>query len=175
MTDEEKDWFVLNPTFNPLYDKEIYQKDIIKLIPSQQYSIIITLEHTSVRAGEMFPLIFGITKKDSILFDEDYVVRDNNGKIKKNPVRMLGLLNLSDKPLQSLIYKCGSGKIGIEYGCEYYDPKMNLYKRESSKCHFGYAMKKESVSENKVRYNCKHPLSDRYDFGSLIFTVEWIN
>ena len=23
LTDEEKEWFVLNPTFNPLYDEEI--------------------------------------------------------------------------------------------------------------------------------------------------------
>ena len=173
MTDEEKEWFVLNPTFNPLYDEEIYQKDIIQLIPNQQYSIIITLECARAQVGEMFPLIIGITKKDSILFDEDYEVRDINGNAKKSPVRMLGLLNLSNNPLQRLTYRCGSGKIGIEYGCEYYDPRMKLHKRESSKCHFGYAMKKEIISENKVRYNCKHPLSDRYDFESLIFTVEW--
>lgn len=173
LTAEEKEWLILNPTFNPLYDEEIYQKDIIQLIPKQQYSIVITLEHTSVKVSEMFPLIFGITKKDSILFDEDYEVRDINGTVTKAPVRMLGLLNFSKNPLQRLTYRCGSGKLGIEYGCEYYDPKTKLHKRESSKCHFGYAMKKEIVSDNVIRYNCKHPLAERHCFDSLIFTIEW--
>lgn len=173
LTTEEKEWFILNPTFNPLYDNEIYQKDIIQLTPNQQYSIIITLEHTSAQADEVFPIISGITKKDSILFDEHYDVRDINGNVKKAPVRILGLLNLLKNPLQHLIYRCGSGKFDIGYGCEYYDPKMRLHKRESSKCNFGYAMKKEIISENKVRYSCKHPLDDRYDFSGLVFTVEW--
>ena len=170
---EEKEWLIINPTFNPLYDKEIHQRDIIQLIPNQQYFIVITLEHTSVQADEMFPQFFGITKKDSILFDEHYEVRDINDTVKKAPVRILGLFNLCENPRQCFVYQCGSGKFGIGYGCEYYDTKMKLHKRESSKCHFGYAMKKEIISESKVRYNCKHPLAEQHDFASLIFTVEW--
>ncbi len=173
LTAEEKEWFILNPTFNPLYDNEIYQKDIIQLVPNQQYSIIITLEHTGAQADEMFPIISGVTKKDCILFDEHYEVREVNDNVKKGPVRILWLMDLLKNPLQSHIYMCGSGKLDIKYGCEYYDPKVRLHKRESSICNFGYAMKKEIISENKVRYSCKHALDDRNDFSGLIFTVEW--
>lgn len=174
LTAKEKEWFSLNPMFNPLYDEEAYQKDVIELIPNQQYSISITLENTCFQsAAEMYPVICGITKKDGIILDEQYEVTDINGNIKKGPVRMLALLNIREYSKQSLVYKCESGRLGVKYGCEYFDPKMKLYRRESSECHYGYAMKKEIISNSMIRYTCKHPLAEKYDFLGFSFVIEY--
>ena len=173
LTAEEKAWFSLNPTFNPLYDEEIYQKDIIQLIPNQQYLISIILENTCFQSEEMYPVIYGITKKDSLILNEQYEVTDINGNIKKGSVRMLALLNTYEYSKQSLVYKCESGRFGVKYGCEYFDPKMKLYRREGSECHYGYAMKKEIISKRAVRYSCKHPLAEQHDFSGLSFIIEW--
>ena len=45
---------------------------------------------------------------------------------------------------------------------------------ESSMCgKTNYAMKREKIGANKVRYFCKNPDSDSFD--ALVFTVEWID
>lgn len=169
LTKDEKDWFATNPTFNEKYENPIYQKDVLSLSQNTSYNIKVTLEHIDDNV-DMIP-IFSIVLGKGKIHLESLVLE--GGSNNSSCVKSLGLFISKEQPTVSFVFETKNGYMRIEYQCEYYDPKMKLHKRETSVLNFGYGMKKEVVSENKIIYKCKHPLAEYGDFSSLVFSVEW--
>ena len=160
---KEKKWCAENPIFNEKYMEPYYQKDIIKLTPQCSYKIIITVEKFT-NSNNMIPIIGTVLGKGEII--ANYIICDQ----KSNKVKTLGVVLTPQTPTTTFILKTENGFVNLQYQCEYFDDKMNLYKIESSIANLSYAMKKIVISDCKSKYICKNPFDDMDD---LIFILEW--
>lgn len=154
ITKDDRFWCQTNPAYNPKYTEPVYMADIISFLPNALYNVRVNVESTKEKSA-MYPVISVCAGKGEINFDGEAV--DLYGRVSKGRVKCLACT--AEK--SALKVRSEFGYLGIEYGCNLGTSALN----------FTYGMKKEIITENKVRYFCKHP--DEDNFNTLIFTVEW--
>lgn len=167
---EERLWLNTHRIINFSLGYPYLNTDIIQLCPNVDYKIRIQLENVNY-PGRIIPIITVPAGKGGIKSDSS--LTDYHGNVSTgNTVKMLGLLlDLHNKETE-ISYYSKLGLLGLSYQCDYWDDKQNLMiRKSSSSCAPHYALVREALSENKVRYCCKSPVSDDYD--SLVFTIEW--
>lgn len=169
LTEDERFWLVTNPVYNRWHGYPFYNKDVISLRPNILYSIHIKIIEMPDRTPVTITL--GVSdRKGKLISDEFLLDIDGNGT-KKKTTKVLQFDLDKNKTDYYVKFKSEIGLLDISYGCDYYDERMKLFKKESSStgnpC---FAMIKDVISEVKVRYKCKHPKVDMYDM--LIFEIE---
>lgn len=168
-TPEERIWCSTHSAFNWKLGYPYYVTAVEKLGSCEWH--ILTVEVESVHhEGRILPVIGVPAGKGKII--ADFEVRDFSGKKSiGKPIKLLGI-EMSEGKSTSLKYCSDYGLFFAEYECSYYDEKMRLNKTEiSDTSNALFAMTREALSDNKVRYRCKSPLSDKFD--AMVFTVEW--
>lgn len=169
LTSEEKEWCKSNPIFNERYEEPCYQRDILHLPSNCLCNITTTLIHRT-KGVSIIPIIGVVLGKGSIYAKSTDL---SSGEIKEICTKKLGVLISEERPISSISFLTKNGYMSVEYECKYFDSRMNMYKREPSILNFAYGMKKEEVSDNKIIYRCKHPLSDKNNFSDYVFSLEW--
>lgn len=169
VTKEDKEWCATNPTYNDRYGDSFYQEDIITLLPKQKYSITIEIE-SAPYGDKMIPTI-GVAYGKGRIWGK--TIDQETGQKVDFETKYLGVCLTKNQPTYSFNFVSQLGYLCVEYKCEYFDEISKVYVRQPSIMHYGYAMKKEIVSDNKLRYFCKHAKAEKNDFTSLIFTITW--
>ena len=170
LSPDERLWLKTHPVYDWHLGYPYLKADILSLEPKRPYRIHIRIEHLTYEK-QIFPIICVPTGKGAI--HTEFPIKDfyGNSKLGK-PVKALGLT--VDKVRQSTSVRCHAdiGLLMVTYMCYYYDEKHQMILADTSDSgSVRLAMLKEVISENKVLYRCKSPISD--SFGSLVFTVEW--
>ena len=184
LTPSEKEWCKTNPVYNGKYTEPCYQRDIIQLSPNSSYNIKVTLEY-SPNDNIFFEIVDVCSPNPEVTIPtigipwgrgeiKAHIIDQNPEEKTSKKVKFLGVLISKLRPTSSFVLNSEHGYMSIEYKHQYFKEKMKLYTRESSVLNFAYGMKKELVSDNKVRYTCKNPLADHGVFDDLIFSVEWV-
>ena len=164
---EEKYWCKVNPTFNEKYDFPCYQKDVIKLLESTSYVITVTLEHLDENKI-IIPHIGVAEGKGNIV-----AKREAGNGWEEFSTKILGVMISKDRPSSTFKFIAKNGYLAIEYECQYFDGNTQTYRSEPSVLNFSYGMKKEVIDESTCRFFCKHPLDEKCNFTSMIFTINW--
>ena len=169
ITSDERKWLLTHSSYNMEYGIIAYKTAIEQLETNTLYSIKIKVESISYK-DRICPTI-AVPVKSGWLFT-DFDVYNYDGKL--NPSRKVRMLCVDFNESSEFIvdYRSSSGLLAVTYECDYYDEKMKLHKREASDgANLGFAMRKEIIDDNSVRYFCKSPLKDSFD--ALVFTIEW--
>lgn len=170
ITAEERLWLQTHSVYNWKLDYPYYNVVIENIEPSKWYKLKIIIE--SINYDNYLRYALHIHDKEGKIIG-DGIITDINGNItKKKFVKML-VFDVNPNETNEVYIYSSIGALSIVYGCDYYDPLVKLHKRElSSTWNPNFAMVREEIKDNKVRYRCKSPLSDSFD--ALVFTVEWI-
>lgn len=169
LTSEERIWIGTHQLYNCRFGFPFLNIAVEKLEPQKWY--LITVKAESVAHEEkIWPFIEVSGLKGKIIADFELVDYRGNISLGK-PVKMLSC-DLYEGEGFTVKYFSELGFISVGYGCDYFDTVINLNMSEnSSTMNTDFAMKREEISSNKVRYYCKEPMSDSFD--AIIFTVEW--
>lgn len=169
LTPEERSWLGTHPLYNCRFGFPILNVAVEKLEPKKWYLITVNAESVA-HEGEIGPFIEVSGLKGKIIADFELVDYRGNISLGK-PVKILSS-DLYEGECFTVKYFSDLGFLSVGYGCDYFDTVMNLHMSEkSSTWNADFAMKREEISSNKVRYYCKEPMSDSFD--AIIFTVEW--
>ena len=170
ITKEERLWLVTHSLYNWKLGYPYYNDVIETIEPSKWYKLKIIIE--SINYDNYLRYALHIHDKEGKIIG-DGIITDINGNItKKKFVKML-VFDANQNEINEVYIYSSIGKISFLYGCDFYDEKVNLHKRElSSNGDARFAIIREEIKDNKVRYRCKSPLSDSFD--ALVFTAEWI-
>ena len=142
ITSDERIWLVTHPVYNQPLGFPFFNVAIENLEPNKWYLVRVKLEST---------------------------VRGNVSLGK--PVKMLGF-ELEQHQMSEVKYLSVLGLLSVEYECDYFDEKQNLYKRQASSTGDpSFAMKKEIINNHLVKYRCKSPIGNSFD--AMVFTIEW--
>ncbi len=169
LTAEERIWLGTHSLYNLRFGFPILNVAVEKLEPQKWY--LITVRAESVAHEEKIgPFIEVSGLKGKIIADFELVDYKGNISLGK-PVKMLSC-DLYEGESFMVKYFSKSGFLSVGYWCDYFDTAVNLHKSESSSTrNTDFAMKREEISGNKVRYCCKEPMYDSFD--AIIFTAEW--
>lgn len=168
LSSEERLWLATHAVHNTRYGDGFFNVTVDHFEPNKWNNVKLTIESVNY-TKKIMPIIYLPDKKGKIIAECE--VFDYYGNVsKKKFVRMLALETTND------VYylKCFSeqGIFSIGYKCDYYDEKMKLNIRESSFTgSLNFAMKRETVNDQCIRYYCKAPFSENFD--ALVFSVEW--
>lgn len=169
LTPEERIWLGTHPLYNCRFGFPILNVAVEKLEPKKWYLITVNAESVA-HEGEIGPFIEVSGLKGKIIADFELVDYRGNKSLGKS-VKILSS-DLYEGEGFTVKYFSDLGFISVGYGCDYFDIVVNRNICESTSTRNTYfAMKREEISRNKVRYNCKEPLSDSFD--AIIFTVKW--
>lgn len=170
ITVEDRLWLATHRAFNRRLGYPYLTKDIITLSPKTNYRIRIQVESLTYPM-QILPIVDVPGGKGKILTDCSLTDYKGNVKIGK-PVKMLVALVDLNHTKTEFCYQSDVGLLGVSYECTYYDDKQHLTIRSSSNTgNTAYAMLREDVSNNKILYRCKSPLSDSFD--SFVFSIQW--
>lgn len=170
ISSEEKLWLETHPAYNQLLGFPYLNSDIIQLTAKAYYRVRIGVESRLV-SERIHPIISVPAKKGSILVKNELVDRYGN-KVAIKPVKVLGVLYKQDSTDTEFFYRSNLGLLGISYQCDFIDQRMSCMRREISNTgNTMFAMLREEVADNRLRYRCKFPINE--DFDSYVFFVEW--
>ena len=165
---EERAWLLENPVYN---EKDKLLKRDILLLPAGKKTILrITIESVCFSGKSICPAVGSVDPKGRIQTDCILLGRDG---APTGHTSARGLTIGADSSPAEFDFQSKNGLLSVNYECDYYD---TLTKRHTGGSSAGasnaYGMKKEVLSETKVRYNCRSPIDQT--FGALVFTVEWL-
>ena len=169
VTKEDREWCAINPTYNDRYGDSFYHKDIITLLPKQNYSITIEIE-SAPYGDKMIPTI-GVAHGKGKIWGK--TIDQETREEVDFETKYLGVCLTENKPIYSFNFVSQLGYLCVEYKCEYFDEISKVHVRAPSILNYSYAMRKEIVGDNKIRYFCKHAKADKDDFTALTFTIAW--
>ena len=168
---EERLWLVTNPVYNLRWGTDAFNIAIEHIEPHKCYTLTIKIESISYDK-RIIPIVSVPGAKGKIVAGfQLYDFKEN--ETSRREVKMLGVgINRNAPREYEVKYISDLGLVGVQYQCDYFDPKQNLNKRErSSTGNLSLAMRREIVNECTVRYYCKSPVTETFD--ALIFTIEW--
>lgn len=170
LTKEERFFLETTPAFNSFLGYPYYIQDIINIKNSSPIKLRVFLESLSY-SNKISPVIYVPAQKGEI--NANFEVFDFKGVPKKScNLKMLALEMSSNNNYVEIEYYSSISLLAVHYECYCYNNILNRVVLESSMCgKKNYAMLKEEVSENKVRYFCKSPTSD--SFEAMIFSIEF--
>ena len=170
ISSEERLWLHTHSIYHWKMGYPYLKADVLSLKAKQMYRFHVTVEKLTYEK-RIIPIISVPVGKGSIY--TDFAIMDSYGNDKSgNPVRILGITINKEYQKTSFLYRSNTGLVMVTYACDYYDEKhQRLLSDTSDSGSSRLAMLKEIVSENKVRYQCKSPISDSFD--SLAFSVTW--
>lgn len=170
VTTEERLFLETTPACNSVLGYPYFLKDIVNINSSDEVTVSIVLESASY-GDKIIPVISVPAQKGIISTGFDLV--DYKGELSKdNKTKVLGVDLSSEHKSTVVKYKSDLSLLAVNYECWCYNMILKKTLPESSMCgKTNYAMLKEEISENKVRYFCKNP--DNKSFDALVFTVEW--
>lgn len=170
VTVAERRWLQTHPVYNRMLDYPYINTDIISLEPNVKYRVRVNFE-SATYSGRIIPGITVPLGEGGIL--TDFSVIDIRGReTARKPIKMLGCQIDPERREIEFLYWTRIGLMGIWYECEYFDDKQRLMIRQSSNTgNAGYAMIRELLAENKIRYRCKIPTKDSFD--GLVFSIKW--
>jgi len=170
ITKEDRLWLITHSLYNWKLGYPYYNDVIENIEPSKWYKLKMIVE--AINYDNYLRYALHIHDKEGKIIG-DGIITDINGNVtKKKFVKML-VFDVNPNETNEVYIYSSIGALSIVYGCDYYDPLVKLHKRElSSTGNALFAMIREEIKDNKVRYRCKSPLSDSFD--ALVFTAEWI-
>ena len=170
ITKEDRLWLITHSLYNWKLGYPYYNDVIENIEPSKWYKLKMIVE--AINYDNYLRYALHIHDKEGKIIG-DGIITDINGNVtKKKFVKML-VFDVNPNETNEVYIYSSIGALSIVYGCDYYDPLVKLHKRElSSTWNPNFAMIREEIEDNKVRYRCKSPLSDSFD--ALVFTAEWI-
>lgn len=169
ITKEEQEWCMTHVCYNELMGYPYIYFDVLNIKSNVLYKVCVNFEKNMFN-GNVFVDITVPCRKGYILFD-GYII-DRKGEVSHNKkVNMIEFEYCKYEPKQYVKYISYQGLIEIKYKCLKIitNPEPNKF-YDISYPYNCFAMKKEIISNNKLRYYCKNPESDD-DFDSIIFTV----
>ena len=171
LTPDERVWAVTHPVYNRTMGYPILNVAIEKLGSEKWFLLKINIE--SINYDRMIgPIIYVPAGKGSIITSFEVENLSGQKSIGK-PIKMLSLLSNKQNKTAEVKYQSKLGILSVSYECDYFDKSVNLLLRQSSDTgHPYFAMQREVISNNKVKYYCKDPCTDTFD--ALIFSIEWI-
>lgn len=169
ITSDERIWLVTHPVYNQQLGFPFFNVAIENLEPNKWYLVRVKLESTAYD-DRIIPIIGVPAGKGKII--ADFELRDVRGNVSLGkPVKMLGF-ELEQHHMSEVKYLSVLGLLSVEYECDYFDEKQNLYKRQASSTGDpSFAMKKEIINNHLVKYRCKSPIGNSFD--AMVFTIEW--
>ena len=169
-TPAERIWAVTHPVYNRRLGFPFFNVAIESFEPNKWYLLRIKVEAIAYD-DRIIPIIYVPAGKGRII--TDFELEDISGNVSRGvPVKMLGLESKQHQNSE-VKYLSKLGLLSVSYGCDYFDEKPNLHKRESSSTgNPDFAMIRQIVNEHMVRYRCKSPVGDSFD--AMVFTIEWI-
>ena len=169
VSSEERMWLATHRVYNFNLGPPFLNFDILQLLPNRKYIVRVRIEKLNYNK-RIIPIVIVPGGKGGIF--ADFPMVDLNGKAATKDVKMLGLLLDLNRNESTFAYRSEIGLIGICYECDYFDTKQQLNIRKSSNTGSpNFAMLRESISDNKVKYNCKLPFDN--NFEDFAFSVEW--
>lgn len=172
-TKEEREWSLSNPLYNPKYEYEVLQKDIINLAPKQEYEVKVKIKTLNYHDGMFIPVIGVATGKGYI--KTDLQLLDIDGKeVDYQKTKILGLM-INDKDSEATsTFSSDTGLMSVGYECDYYNSRSKIHVRAGSNANYAFGMIKVQISDNEVEYRCKLPFELKSPFDAMIFTVKWM-
>ena len=167
---EERFFLETTPAYNSVLGYPYLLKDVVNINSSDEVSLSVVVESISYNK-KIIPVISVPAQKGMI--STSFELFNYKGELSKdNKTKVLGV-DLSDEHKSTVVqYKSDLSLLAVNYECWCYNMILKKTLPESSMCgKTNYAMSKEVVSENKIRYFCKSPDSDSFD--AMVFTVEW--
>lgn len=167
---EERFFLETTPAYNSALGYPYLLKDVVNINSSDEASLSVVVESISYDE-KIIPVISVPAQKGMI--STSFELFNYKGELSKdNKTKVLGV-DLSDEHKSTVVqYKSDLSLLAVNYECWCYNMILKKTLPESSMCgKTNYAMSKEVVSENKIRYFCKSPDSDSFD--AMVFTVEW--
>ena len=167
---EERFFLETTPAYNSVLGYPYLLKDVVNINSSDEVSLSVVVESISYNE-KIIPVISVPAQKGMI--STSFELFNYKGELSKdNKTKALGV-DLSDEHKSTVVqYKSDLSLLAVNYECWCYNMILKKTLPESSMCgKINYAMSKEVVSENKIRYFCKSPDSDSFD--AMVFTVEW--
>ena len=167
---EERFFLETTPAYNSVLGYPYLLKDVVNINSSDEVSLSVVVESISYNE-RIIPVISVPAQKGMI--STSFELFNYKGELSKdNKTKVLGV-DLSDEHKSTVVqYKSDLSLLAVNYECWCYNMILKKTLPESSMCgKTNYAMSKEVVSENKIRYFCKSPDSDSFD--AMVFTVEW--
>lgn len=169
LTKEERIWLSTHALYNRQLGFPFFNTAIENLEKNKSHLLKITIDSVSYK-DRIVPIIAVPAGQGQIITNGEVIDLKGNKWLNK-PVKMLGLE--SEKSVQFEVqYISQLGLLEVGYECDYFDNKSNLNMRQSSSTGDpDFAMVRHQVSDNKVQYCCKSPLTNSFD--ALIFSIEW--
>ena len=167
---EERFFLETTPAYNSVLGYPYLLKDVVNINSSDEVSLSVVVESISYDE-KIIPVISVPAQKGMI--STSFELFNYKGELSKdNKTKVLGV-DLSDEHKSTVVqYKSDLSLLAVNYECWCYNMILKKTLPESSMCgKTNYAMSKEVVSENKIRYFCKSPDSDSFD--AMVFYVEW--
>ena len=167
---EERFFLETTPAYNSALGYPYLLKDVVNINSSDEVNLSVVVESISYNE-KIIPVISVPAQKGMI--STSFELFNYKGELSKdNKTKVLGV-DLSDEHKSTVVqYKSDLSLLAVNYECWCYNMILKKTLPESSMCgKINYAMSKEVVSENKIRYFCKSPDSDSFD--AMVFTVEW--
>ena len=170
LSPNERLWLRTHPIYHWQMGYPYLKVDIIPLKAKQAYRFHIAVEKLTYEK-RIIPIISVPTGKGSI--QTDFAIKDFYGIDKpEKQTKVLGIMINKEHRETSFHYRSDIGLVMISYECDYYDEKHQMLLSDTSDSGSSrLAMLKEAISESKVLYRCKSPISDSFD--SLVFSVTW--
>ncbi|MBQ8576321.1 MAG: hypothetical protein IJ447_09795 [Clostridia bacterium] len=171
ITGDERIWLVTHSLYNQQFDFIAYNSIIESIEPNKWYSLKIQID--SIAYNErIIPIVSVPAAKGKIV--TDFEVKDINGKTNpQKTVKMIGVEFGHNSTEAKIDYYSNLGLVAVAYECDYYDEKQHLHMRQSSGTgHTDFAIIREVVNENTIRYRCKSPSSTSFD--ALVFSISFI-
>lgn len=170
LSHDERVWLLTHPVYNARYGINAYNIAIEHLEPSKWFRITIRVE-SILYNDRIIPIIYAPTEKSKIVSDLE--LYNHSGKQKQTKtVKMLGFEvseNIKDFEVD---FFSVSGILSVQYECNYFDVKQNLNMREASSTgNPDFAMIRQIIDNDTVRYYCKAPCEDSFD--AMVFSVHW--
>ena len=167
---EERFFLETTPAYNSALGYPYLLKDVVNINSSDEVSLSVVVE--SISYDEKIIPVISVPAQKGII-STSFELFNYKGELSKdNKTKVLGV-DLSDEHKSTVVqYKSDLSLLAVNYECWCYNMILKKTLPESSMCgKTNYAMSKEVVSENKIRYFCKSPDSDSFD--AMVFTVEW--
>lgn len=170
LTVEERLWLVTNPLYNHLFGYPFLNVDILRLKEDRIYSIKVEVKERKYQ--DKLTIFVGVAGGKGEVISDMHLDDFQGDRVEKKPAQAVAMHINNDIMEYTIKFKSKLGLLDVQYGCEYYDPKMKLNIIESSGTgNARFSMLKKILSDNKVQYSCKDPNSDVYD--ALVFSIEW--
>lgn len=169
---DERIWLTTHSLYNQKWDFIAYNSVVEHINSNEWYSFKIQIE--SINYDErIVPILSVPATKGSILTDSSMKNIHGGNSLKQN-AKVLGIeFDVASLPITANVdYFSKLGLFSIAYECDYYDKKQNIHMRQSSSTgHPDFAILREALDEDTIRYYCKNP-TDMFNFDALIFNIK---